>query len=71
MDNSSYTVAAPPSAARERGRVPARDGTQEAQKMKNRGNEAKEYLKIKDLTFLKGCKLRAFCVQMMPNGAPK
>ena len=38
-----------------------------AREYENRGNEAKKYLKTKDITFLKCCKFRVFCAQMNSN----
>jgi hypothetical protein len=38
--------------ARKGGNVPARGESRKIEKMKNSGNEAKEYLKTKDITFL-------------------
>jgi hypothetical protein len=37
---------------RENGTIPAGGQGRESQKMKNRGNEAKKWLKTKDITFL-------------------
>jgi hypothetical protein len=37
--------------ARENGVVPACGGSREFEKMENSGNEAKKYLKTKDITF--------------------
>jgi len=34
--------------------------------MKNSGNEAKEYLKTKDMTFLKGANFELFARQFVP-----
>jgi len=36
------------------------------QKMKNSGNEAKEYLKTKDITFLKGANFARFACKLRP-----
>jgi len=40
--------------------APARRESQELQKMKNSGNEAKKYLKTKDITFLSAAKYAHF-----------
>jgi hypothetical protein len=50
--------------ARESGRVPAMGERRDLQKMKNSGNEAKKYLKTKNITFLKGANFARFVCKL-------
>jgi hypothetical protein len=59
MDRLSWASAGNQPSARKRANVPARGESREIEKMKNSGNEAKEYLKTKDITFL----MAANCVR--------
>jgi hypothetical protein len=52
MDRLSWASAGNQPGARKRANVPERGESREIEKMKNSGNEAKEYLKTKDITFL-------------------
>lgn len=58
---------------RESGMVPARAGSKTLRKMKNWGNEAKEYLKTKDITFSIAADLAVFARKLaqieLQNGA--
>jgi hypothetical protein len=49
-----HIVAGERRGARENGVVPASGESREFEKMKNSGNEAKKWLKTKDITFFKG-----------------
>jgi hypothetical protein len=48
------------------GTVPARGESREVEKMKNRGNEAKEYLKTKDITFFNDANYARFARKLTP-----
>ena len=60
MDTLSQVGAAPRRGARENGAVPACGDSRESEKMKNRGNEAKKWLKTKDMTFFNGANYAHF-----------
>ena len=51
--------------------VPASRETAEIQKMKNSGNEAKKYLKTKDITFFSAANYARFACKSAPIRAPK
>jgi hypothetical protein len=51
--------------------VPARGNSRTLRKMKNSGNEAKKYLKRKDISFLNAANCAQFAHQLTPIGPQK
>jgi hypothetical protein len=51
---------------RETGRVPARGESRPLQEMKNSGNEAKKWLKKKDITFSNAANYACFARKLTP-----
>jgi hypothetical protein len=64
VDTLSQASAGAGRGAGESGRVPAMGKCRELQKMKNSGNEAKEYLKTKDITFLNAANYARFAHEL-------
>ena len=60
VDNSSQASAGVLRRQKNAGVLRTRVGKGELQKMKNSGNEAKEYLKTKDITFLNAANYACF-----------
>ena len=60
VDRLSWAGAGKQRGASTGGGVPARGESREIEKMKNSGNEAKKYLKTKDITFLNGANYAHF-----------
>jgi hypothetical protein len=60
MDRLSWASAGNQPGARKRANVPERGESREIEKMKNSGNEAKEYLKTKDIAFLNAANYACF-----------
>ncbi len=60
-----------PRPSREPGIVPARQETSLLQKMQNSGNEAKKWLKTKEVTFLNDAQFAHFACKLAPNRAQK
>jgi len=55
-----------PRGANESRVAPAKGESRELQKMKNSGNEANEYLKTKDITFLDAANYACFACKLTP-----
>jgi len=60
-----------PRPLREPGTAPARRETSSLQKMKNSGNEAKKWLKTKEVTFFNAAHFAQFASKLAPNRAQK
>jgi hypothetical protein len=65
-DIGSEKGAAPLLRYRETGGVPARGESSALGKIKNRGNEAKKWLKTKDITFLNAANYARFARKLTP-----